>query len=446
MKPKASRPRTAFLAALLVLAAPLSARSTGAADRNGALAEIRRVLGAEAEGSHDPREVSRELAALGADAIPPLIQIYLGAEVPGVTDLSSEALRIAPDKLVNVSFEALVSMAPSSVIRTLQAMVTAQSPVPVRLAALDVLGGLATSKALPLTLGIMESFEGPQLASRGVRTSVRITLVRLLSFDQGTVLGLREVQSELSVPSQAIVIEALREARNEDGLDLLLRMFTSEPKLRLEAVAAIEELYAERPWRFRLDPRDTLRQVLAETKDVELQRRIAVALAKFHDTSIAQPMTRWLESPDERSRSTAVWALEQLAGMSAPRGAAEWRGWLHVESRWWAKEGAALLADAQSEDPARIVPALRELAKHHFHIDRIAPGLESMLSGPETEIAVLAATTLGNLRSTASVPTLLETMYSGSAQLKHAAWSALRKITGQDLPQDLDAWDAWAQR
>jgi hypothetical protein len=140
----------------------------------------------------------------------------------------------------------------------------------------------------------------------------------------------------------------------------------------------------------------------------------------------------------------ALWALRECSGQKRLGTRQEWQHWLEAEFAWWKGEGNALLAKLTPEHAAELAGTLRALLRHPMGRDQVAATLAGVLGAFDSPAKVLMCGALAQLGARRAVPALVELLFEGEAEVRAAAWQALRALTGEDLPAEPQLWETYA--
>jgi HEAT repeat protein len=68
------------------------------------------------------------------------------------------------------------------------------------------------------------------------------------------------------------------------------------------------------------------------------------------------------------------------------------------------------------------------------------------LENNNRDVAEVAAVQLGKTRDKRAIEPLIKALRDGNHSVRHAAWSSLIKITGQNLRRDYEIWNQWYEK
>jgi len=233
--------------------------------------------------------------------------------------------------------------------------------------------------------------------------------------------------SELGAPEgQKIVVELLSRERatQVSALETLARL-TLVPGAELDAAAVAEQTRG-----------------LLESPDPQVRRETARVLGRLGDVEAVEKLVELLEDVHEGVRRNAHDALKETTGLQLPPDAERWSIWMSRERTWFESEGSDLLGDLESDDEARIAAAIRSFSGHPLFREEARELIEDRVFGDAVPLRTVACVALGRMVSHASAPILVAALQDRDEGVRNAAYAALRRVTGKDLPNDIDAWEA----
>lgn len=431
----------------LALSGALVASQPGPARSSDRLEAVRAALvrRSDVERATEPELVAR-LTGLGPPVAPELFALVSGERIEelfSVPDGVPEPVFLCPpDRIGALALEALAELPPAPVIEHLRTREAARPERGVRVAEVRVLGALGSAQGLGLLLELAQAFED-ELVSRPVRDPLRESLVSILRSDPPAFGALEDRVPELGTEILHVVAEALEATGQAEGAELLEELLGRDPVLDRTALGALAGLESRYPWRLHLDVRAQVRPRL-ESHDPETRAVAAKALGQLRDDESLAALIACLGDEDLSVARVAHWALGEISGNSSCRGASEWNAWLEAELAWWKTEGARWREQLSAGDGTRMVEALRALEPHPFGRELLAEDLVALLPSLGPELQVLVTGTLARLGQRSVVPSLLDLLFQGDARVRRAAWEALRKLTGEELPLEPRLWEEYA--
>lgn len=176
-----------------------------------------------------------------------------------------------------------------------------------------------------------------------------------------------------------------------------------------------------------------------------LRREACMTLGKLQCSESVDDLIARLNDPHAGVRDAALWSLQAITGKSMKPELERWRSWYAGESRWWRDDFQALRDQLNSEDPALVGVAIRELGRRKLRRHELARELIPLLDDPREGVVCMTIAGLGALGSAVAVEPLVESLGSDSQSVRELAAKALSSITGRDdLPAEQQAWsDPW---
>lgn len=246
---------------------------------------------------------------------------------------------------------------------------------------------------------------------------------------------LPEDRSEPAVLRVVLVSALARNGRPEAIAPLLDLTEDPQPEVRIAAAAALGEID---------DGSDrqlpALLRLLAE-KDPTGKKCAAVALGRLRASGAVERLTAALETDDPGVRGDVHWALREITGQSLPPEAEPWRTYWLAERERADRDLPILLLELRSADPPIVVAAMRDLAGFPAGRGKIRAALRPLIaSGSDMGVRTAAFALLAQLQDRSAVPALVGALDEKDPEIWEAAWNALKRITGKNLPPSAAAW------
>jgi HEAT repeat protein len=181
---------------------------------------------------------------------------------------------------------------------------------------------------------------------------------------------------------------------------------------------------------------------LLRSEDGVCVQTVSCALARAH---VEAAIPAWMDLLDSQSRGTrerARRSLEELTGLALGTARARWLAWYESERSWYEEEAPAVLAELDSAEDARVLAALRTLAPRRLEREGLSAEVARLLEHATPAVRLSACSALESLGSSRAVPALSAALADDDAAVARRAWSALRRLTGLELPQDEALWRA----
>jgi hypothetical protein len=429
-----------------MLASAILCVSAAASPSLDGLAAVRSVL-QRTEGATTCREdvLVRRLTALGAESAPALFTLVTGEAIEELLgDTGPEAWLCAPDQVGALALATLAELPEVPVRAALRARVDAQPERAVRVAALTVLGQRASAGGLTLFFELLTE-SGDELELRSVRVPASEALAAILRADGEAVRVLERPLLAAPLAQQRLVCEALASAGRAEALVFLPKLIGRDVELDLVALETLAHFAERCPWRTSENTAAFLRATL-DHRDARLRAAGARALGRARDTKSLAALIARLADPNEDADVTraALWALRETTGQPRLVAAEAWRAWLEAERTWWRDHGKPAAERLAQGDTSKLAATLRDAQKHPLAREAVVDGLLAVLTGLEDGTKPLACASLAQLGARQAVPALIELLFEQSAEVRAAAWKALRTLTGQDLPAEPRLWEDYA--
>ena len=179
------------------------------------------------------------------------------------------------------------------------------------------------------------------------------------------------------------------------------------------------------------------------SSQAELRRESALAVARLNDCEAVPDLIALLEDEARGVRDNALWALQQLTGMGRTADPGVWRRWYDAEVEWWEREAPDLLTRLDRIEllaDAEIVASINELGRHRLFREDLARRLFGALDHRDPRVVRLACVALQQFEARSAVPQLIELLEHRDRTVQQQAWTALKAITGRNLPLRRGAW------
>ena len=139
------------------------------------------------------------------------------------------------------------------------------------------------------------------------------------------------------------------------------------------------------------------------------------------------------EYADAGIKKNATRGLQEITGLRFPQDARRWNHWYEGELSWIRRDKAKEFRKILSHDEVLVAKGLREIAKHPFVREELVLTLRSLLIDRNEEVRVLACQALAAHGDPPVVPWLVDALEDSDPEVRHAAWEALRTLTGLEL-------------
>ena len=384
------------------------------------------------------------LALPGRRAVPAPVSTTTGDSRPGheaafaaLVAGNAGGSQLAPEERRRL-LETMRSIGPAALARFLEASVGKSNLVEPRLAALECLGGCATGRELCALVRLATPGEGA--ASSALRDALRSALLSTMERDVSAFGELVPAWRSAGAGLHAELLATVGERGDPAGLQLLAWVATFEGEAYHQILAETCLKLAKRATTPEvLEHWETLCTLL-HSEDVVCVQTISIALARARVEAAIPAWIELLESESRGTRERARKSLEELTGLTLGATPARWLAWYESECSWYEEEAPDILSELDSEDDARVVAAVRTLSMRRLHRDELADAVVALLEHASPAVRLCACSALENLGSPDALPALSELLSDEDADVARRAWSALRRLTGLDLPLDEALW------
>ena len=440
------------LVASLCLALPL-ALAPQARGQRAAFEAIGAALRIPADAEAQPRtraEVVAELAGLGPRAIAPLLAVYSGEALGPLLDTAAgdlDAWCAPPDELAGIAHDAIAEMPPAEVVTVFQRLLSRDPTQETRVSMLRTLGALGSERGLRLSLDIAVSFSAKERRYSSVRRSIEDAVAAILARGGAAARELETVvlgSADRDWPDDllALVATSMVQAERPEGVQLLLELLGTAPALDRVLLESMVELDRRFPWRVYVDIRPQL-QAQLYSKEPELRRAAAHGAGVLRDIDALDRLIELLEDDEATVRRAARSALAAMSGNRTLSGAEEWRAWFSRELKWWNSEGKLFRAELEAGDPARLAHAVRELLRRPLARDAVVDELTAAMARMPPDLIDATCEALVRMEANRAIPGLVDLMFEESDRSRAAAWKALCRLTGRELPSEPWVWEEY---
>jgi hypothetical protein len=159
-----------------------------------------------------------------------------------------------------------------------------------------------------------------------------------------------------------------------------------------------------------------------------LRRTAALAAGWIRDEGSAPLLCELLDSDDQQTRNNAAWSLSRIFGVQILATRTIWTDWLNKEEQWWSRNGARVLGDLRSREPARIAAGLREAGNHPYFRHQWVTGLAHLARHESDPIRVAVCNAIKGLGTKEGTELLAELSQDGSELVREAASAAIAEL------------------
>jgi hypothetical protein len=281
---------------------------------------------------------------------------------------------------------------------------------------------------------------GEGAPSSGLRAALRTAVLSAMDRDPRAYGELVPAWRDAGAGLRAELLAIVGERGDPAGLELLAWVATFEPEDYHRSLAETCQRIAPRVVTPEsLEHLETLCNLLRSEDGICVQK-ISVALAR---TRVAAAIPAWIELLESESRGTrerARRSLEEVSGLALGATPARWLAWYESECAWYEEEATDTLSELESGEDARILAAVRTLSLRRLHRDELAEAVVKLLDHATSAVRQCACSALATLGSHVALPALTGALADENADVARSAWSALRQLTGLELPLDEALW------
>jgi HEAT repeat protein len=187
-------------------------------------------------------------------------------------------------------------------------------------------------------------------------------------------------------------------------------------------------------------------QLLLASSDPLVKKEAAAALGRCKAVAAVPALIKLLDSGDKGVRSNVIGALRNMTGRAFAS--------TSMATSWWDEENAdsqerfnALLDQLKQGQP-RLAPLIvEELSKIPLMQDKVPSALLLYTNHADFRVRAAVAETLGQTPPVLRTYSMLIGRLNDSSDVvRVSAWHSLKKMTGQNLPNDREIWSQWFQK
>ncbi|MFN0242558.1 MAG: HEAT repeat domain-containing protein [Planctomycetota bacterium] len=398
--------------------------------RVGSILREARVAG------HEPGTLTERLAAPGPSAIPALLDVLVQARVPKSADTDAPQLLSKPQRALVVA--TLVRLPATDVRAELDARLSIDPRTrAVRIAALHVLGVIGTEPDLDRLGELARGADGEAL-DREERDALREAHAAFLRRMPHVLTSVEKHWHRRDPAANEALLLALGDLQEKRAMELIFQVARTDARLAQLALSTVRrtgasgnpevDLEFARWLRHRTDPQRT-----------EWTRAVLYALGELDEGESLDVLVDALSDAKPGLRDAAEWSLQKISGTTHSGDSDFWNAWRRRELQWMDRGRARCRSAFESSDVGAIVQALREYSGRRLFRSELVRDVVVLLERPQSALQELACTTLGELGSRAAVPALVQALASARPAVAEAAWRALTKVAGCEVPRDAEA-------
>jgi HEAT repeat protein len=455
-------PATRRVAALvacssLALAAPCAPTRAAAAHEpsDAARAELVSVLSASVAGRRAPLGVIEDLGRLDPALVGELFEALHRRSVPiddahaaqeeGLDDVAAPGPRLAlGPREEGVLRVALARIETGTLRAFLEELADGDADVERRTTALVVLGDAGSLRDVRLMARLATpppDAQGVRRArGRALRDAFERSLGAVLLRDAGSWGSLVDAYRSVATDLRHPIARALAETGDERALSALAGFLRRAPELDALVLHELSGMVAEHGLEADELVLASVRGSLTGRPDVAVQA--AGALGALGDEEALPELVELLRHGDANVRAAAGRALQTITGLRLGCDARAWSTWLARERKSRMHRLDRLATELRGGEPRAVAAALNELARLRTGRAEVAELVANCLAHDEPDVVRMACAALSQLRQTTSLAELAPCLEHADPAVREAAWSALKRISGLDVPPERAAWHA----
>ena len=303
-----------------------------------------------------------------------------------------------------------------------------------------LLGRMGDPRDLDLVGRLARPCATGEILRRESRTIFATALEGIVRRHSSALHYLTDLFEEVVPALRGAVVSAIEGAHDKSALRTLSRLLGRDPRMDGIVLAAITRRGEREALPVDEDIRHSVRAFLrSDDEGLELLAITAVGTLEDYD-AVPELMDR-VEHGDVNAMRTGFAALRRITRMTLRSDLDLWERWYAEESTWWDGKAARcfhLLDRGETRDIAFVI---NEISQRSLRRHELAAALLPCLDHPEPAIVVLACEALGGLGSPRALPDLVACLErAADPEATAAAWKALRRISGRNLPRDPRAW------
>jgi len=318
----------------------------------------------------------------------------------------------------------------------------AEAPLDERWVAVHLLGEIGKADSLPGIFRIFDTVDRVHLQRPFVRETLEAAIAAIVARDPGSHAVLRAQLDALDPAFLPSLASALGREGSVPSFRLLVDLVGRSPSLDERVLQALSKPDLRQREALLSTCVPVLRRSL-ESSDPQVARLAVHGLGRWRDEGSLADMIELLESADAGAARVLQSALQEISGITTRWDCASWRSWFSDQQSWHRDALEGTLDALASEEPARVITALRELSERRLYHREIAPRIAPLLGDESSATAAAACAALERLGDAGSLPALIEALDDERDQVRLAAHRALRAIAGCDLSAESGAWRVW---
>jgi len=348
---------------------------------------------------------------------------------------------LGPESLA--ALRGTLAQVPLAELRPFFATLAAEDPrLDRREVCVSVLAEVGERRDLKLVIELATPLdEHARVLPRSLRKSYESALRSILERDAGALRTLQGAFDDVHVGLSSATIDAIGSVPSEDALMALAALLGRVRGLDAYVLSAIARLGPEVRQPVSEGVLSAVRDLLTQA-DPGVVRAAVRACGRLEDYEAIPRLLDMLSGSDENLSTSAHMALGEITGLPLHADARMWSSWYRHESEWWQVESADIFRELASGDELQVSNAINEVTGRHLFRHELAEALLPVLDRQEPELVVMACRSLGQVGSPVALQPLVICLEHTDWSVRRAAWIALARITGLDLPPEIEAWEA----
>lgn len=388
----------------------------------------------------DPDAMAAEIADLGLPALSACAALVCGVAqlpTPSVGDRAPHPHAFALRERV---LDAAIERFHSRARLTAFAELAAGAPIDVRCVAIRRMGAIDHHAAASTLLDATDGVEAAQWKGALLGGALHDALARQLAARPESIADLRARARDLEPEVLAIVLRAAARTPAVPTVEFALDHLGRDDTLDLAVLSAIAALRPRERLAFDETALSQVRRRV-ESGEARVQRAAIDACGSLGDMGAVELLVARLDCGEKLLEQAAHRALVSIVGEDHGRAESGWRRWIDSEDAWREREWDRLIAELDSGDAGRSNRAAKELVTHRRFRDEAAEELAGLAERTDAPPYALVAA-LASTSSHRALGALLDALEHGDENSARIAADGLRRTTGADVGDDVQAWRA----
>ena len=387
-----------------------------------------------------PVDALARVRAQGAALLAPALDVLAQGRVPCVAAGDEPQKLSVPQRQILLGL--LAQLDHAAVRAALQARLAAERNAEIELAALHAYAVVGDAKDLARVSALAPRAADDTLTSTG-RDTLRAAYTGILERFPAALQSAGALVEALDPAAANELLLALGELRDPRAIDILFRVARRDPSLAQTAIAMVPRVGSSLDVNLDAEFASWLRSELHPDR-TEWTRAVVRALGELDDGSSAPDLITLLSHTHKGVADASLAALRRMSRLEYPPQPALWQAWYEREAKWYDRERPRQRNALERGRVQVVLESLRAYSQHEWRRAQLAQDVCIVFSRREAPVRELACEVLGGLGARVAVPALVEMLGDPTTSVATAAWHALQRITGATLPNDREAWAAYA--